>query len=237
MCGIAGAVFWNDTPDGVDPQTVVRRMTSALAHRGPDGDGVTVCDSGDSRGQAPRCVLGHRRLAIIDLSERGAQPMKSEATRLWGTYNGEIYNFRQVRNELERIGRRFSSGSDTEVLLQGYEEWGIRVVDRLRGMFAFGLWDGELDKLLLVRDRLGIKPLYVHRTVRYLLFASEIRALLVVRTHPAAARPRGPGSVPGVSGRAAAANPGQRNRVAAAGDDALGRRDTATSSAVRTGTC
>jgi asparagine synthase (glutamine-hydrolysing) len=180
MCGIAGAVFWNDTPRGADPRAIVEYMTRALAHRGPDGEGVVQCAAGaaDSASARPTCVLGHRRLAIIDLSPRGAQPMASRDAPIWATYNGEIYNFRQVRRELERIGRVFRTDSDTEVLLQGYEEWGSRVIERLRGMFAFAIWDGQMNQLVVARDRLGIKPLYLYRTGDGVLFASELRALL-----------------------------------------------------------
>ena len=186
MCGIAGAVFWSETPRGVDPRVIVERMTRALAHRGPDGEGVVACDriGTPASGETPTCVLGHRRLAIIDLSDRAAQPMASRSVPIWATFNGEIYNFRQVRKELERIGRVFRTDSDTEVLVQGYEEWGGRVIERLRGMFAFAIWDGQTNQLVLARDRLGIKPLYLHRTDDGVLFASEIRALLASELIP-----------------------------------------------------
>ena len=182
MCGIAGAVFW----DGVaadEAVTIVRDMTAALAHRGPDGKGILQLAMPElSRG--PIAVLGHRRLAIIDLSARAQQPMTSDSARIAITYNGEVYDFKALRQTLKSCGRVFRSDSDTEVVLQGYEEWGSRVVDRLRGMYAFGIWDGRRNTLLLTRDRLGIKPLYVHRTPHYLLFASEIRALLASKLIP-----------------------------------------------------
>jgi asparagine synthase (glutamine-hydrolysing) len=180
MCGIAGAVFWGNTPRSADSRAIVERMTRALAHRGPDGEGVVQCvgPANQDSPDRPTCVLGHRRLAIIDLSERAAQPMTSGRAPIWATYNGEIYNFRQVRKELERIGRQFRTDSDTEVVLQGYEEWGSRVLERLRGMFAVAIWDGHTNQLVIARDRLGIKPLYLHRTDQGVLFASEIRALL-----------------------------------------------------------
>jgi asparagine synthase (glutamine-hydrolysing) len=179
MCGIAGGVWFGGSGATEARARVVADMTTALAHRGPDGHGVTVC-AGASRADAPaiETVLGHRRLAIIDLSDRGAQPMASPRRPLWITYNGEIYNFRAVRRELEAAGRRFDSDSDSEVVLQGFEEWGPAVLDRLQGMFAFAIWDGDRNRLTLVRDRLGIKPLYVHRHAAGLLFASEIRGLL-----------------------------------------------------------
>ena len=178
MCGIAGAAVWGDVPRGFDPFRVTADMTRALAHRGPDGEGVVDCTPRHDAASPATCVLGHRRLAIIDLSDRAAQPMTSPRVPVSVTYNGEIYNFRSLRRELQRTGRDFQSDSDTEVLLQGYEEWGTSVVDRLRGMFACAIWDGRSQQLVVARDRLGIKPLYLHRTERGVLFASEIRALL-----------------------------------------------------------
>jgi len=171
VCGIAGA--WSDHPGHTfDLDAAVTRMSSALAHRGPDGNGLQRCS------REPDVVLGHRRLSILDLSERGAQPMKSDRAPVWLTYNGEIYNFRDLRRELEQHGRRFRSDSDTEVILQGYEEWGDEVLRRLRGMFALAIWDGRTSELLIARDRLGVKPLYVYHRGGVLLFASEVRALL-----------------------------------------------------------
>ncbi|HUL73826.1 MAG TPA: asparagine synthase (glutamine-hydrolyzing) [Vicinamibacterales bacterium] len=177
MCGIAGAVFWHDGPSADEHDAIVTRMVEALAHRGPDGRGVVRCTAGEAS-PGPRATFGHTRLSIIDLSERGRQPMTTARRPVWITYNGEIYNFAALRAELESLGRAFRSDSDTEVLLQGYEQWGMGVVDRLHGMFAFAIWDGVARRLLLARDRLGIKPLYVHRTDRGLLFASEVRSLL-----------------------------------------------------------
>ena len=184
MCGIAGAMFWRETADARHARAVVAAMTAAMRHRGPDGEGVIEAAAGGSR-----IALGHRRLAIIDLSPRGAQPMRSATAPVWVTFNGEIYNFTELRRELEAAGRRFDSNSDTEVILQGYEAWGPRVVERLDGMFAFGLYDGRTGELLLARDRLGIKPLYVARTEQHVLFASEIRALLATGLVPARLRP------------------------------------------------
>ncbi|MEQ1895760.1 MAG: asparagine synthase (glutamine-hydrolyzing) [Vicinamibacterales bacterium] len=180
MCGIAGAVFWDGPRAGVYPDAVIRRMTSALEHRGPDGEGAVRCVTpGQSHGAGrPLVMLGHRRLSIIDLSPRAAQPMASGRTPSWLTYNGEVYNYKALQRELKDLGRTFHSDSDTEVVLQGYEQWGARVVDRLHGMFALGIWDGRTQELLLARDRLGIKPLYTFRTADALLFASEIRSLL-----------------------------------------------------------
>ena len=174
MRGIAGAMFWDREPAGSDPERIVRAMTDALAHRGPDGEGVRRITQS---AEVTVGVFGHRRLAIIDLSDRAAQPMIG-ASGAALTFNGEVYNFMALRRELESLGCRFRSDSDTEVVLQGYEQWGPRVVDRLQGMFAFAIWDSQRRTLLLARDRLGIKPLYVWRTAGALLFASEIRSIL-----------------------------------------------------------
>jgi asparagine synthase (glutamine-hydrolysing) len=176
MCGIAGLVSRGKL-SGSEAMPVVRRMTDALAHRGPDGQGVAEA-VGASVNDAV-VVFGHRRLAIIDLTERAAQPMASPRVSVTVTFNGEIYNFRELRRELESYGRRFASDSDTEVLLQGYEQWGSGVVGKLRGMFAFAIADARSSSVLLARDRLGIKPLYVSESTDGLIFASEVRALLV----------------------------------------------------------
>jgi asparagine synthase (glutamine-hydrolysing) len=187
MCGIAGGVFWGDAVTPARAEEAVTRMTMRLTHRGPDGHGLcgTFGDRHDA--QRPFVVLGHTRLAIIDVSDAGAQPMHLSASdrnpqktggRLSVTYNGETYNFLSLRTDLEQRGHRFESHSDTEVLLQGYDAWGLDVLAKLRGMFAFGLWDGAKRRLLLARDRFGIKPLYYYRGGGHLLFASEVRALL-----------------------------------------------------------
>jgi asparagine synthase (glutamine-hydrolysing) len=169
MCAVAGLIRHKGlAPD--DPGVVVR-MTGAQAHRGPDGAGYY-----NDRGVA----LGHRRLSIIDLSPAGAQPMSNEDRSVTVTYNGEIYNHRELREELIAHGHRFESRTDTEVVVHGYEEWGIEgLLEKLRGMFAFGLYNSRVG-LLLARDRLGIKPLYYYTDIDagLLLFASEVRALL-----------------------------------------------------------
>lgn len=168
MCGIVG-IIETSSERSVDPD-VLDRMTDALAHRGPDSRGVW---SEDGVG------LGHRRLAIVDPSARGRQPMSARSGRAAVlTYNGEIYNFRDLRAELKSAGHRFRSRTDTEVLLHAYLEWGGDCVDRLNGMFAFALWDRSERTLVLARDRYGVKPLYVHRTDGRLLFGSEIKAFL-----------------------------------------------------------
>jgi asparagine synthase (glutamine-hydrolysing) len=148
-------------------------MLSALAHRGPDGEGSFFATAGNG----DQVFLGHRRLAIIDLA--GApQPMSDLDAGVTLIFNGEIYNFRELRQELAAHGHRFSRDSDTEVLLRGYQQWGGRVVDHLRGMFAFAIWDSPRQRLFLARDRFGEKPLFLHHGPAGLCFASEIKALL-----------------------------------------------------------
>ena len=160
-----------------DAVAAVQRMTVALAHRGPDGRGVTSCTGHRGSVASCRVVFGHTRLAIIDLSDRGAQPMCNEAGSVWISFNGEIYNYRELRHQISTHGHVFTSDSDTEVILRGYELWGEAIFPRLDGMFAIALWDARDRRLRLVRDRFGIKPLYLHRRGG-ILFASEIRALL-----------------------------------------------------------
>ena len=148
-------------------------MTNALARRGPDGEGMATW---------PGVALGHRRLAIIDLSDAGRQPMLSQDGNVGLVFNGCIYNFLELRPELEQLGYRFRSHCDTEILLAGYQHWGIdKLVARLRGMFAFALWDQNRRKLFLVRDRLGVKPLVYAATGGRLLFASTVAALRSTR--------------------------------------------------------
>lgn len=171
MCGIAG-IFHPDVPKPVDPARV-KAMADALAHRGPDGSGVWV---------GPGVGLGHRRLAIIDLSEGGAQPMAGADGRHMISYNGEIYNYREVRAQLVAKGHAFRSESDTEVILAAWARWGPDCLSRLNGMFAFALYDASSDSLFLARDRLGVKPLYHARlSDGAFAFASELKGLLA---HP-----------------------------------------------------
>lgn len=179
MCGIAGFI-------GEWSAARLDDLTDALAHRGPDGRGVDFLSPGNAIGLPGVAVgLGHRRLSIIDLSG-GAQPMWDADYAAGIIFNGEIYNFRQLRTELEAAGRRFLTHSDTEVILQGWRVWGPRVVDRLEGMFAFAIWDTTTRTLFLARDRFGIKPLYysIPRPGQ-IIFASEIRPLLRAAEHPA----------------------------------------------------
>lgn len=163
MCGIAGMV---GRADG----EVVARMTDLQAHRGPNDAGVEVLES-------HHVALGHRRLSIIDLSEAGHQPMCNGSRDLWITFNGEIYNYREVREDLIKLGYRFRSSTDTEVLLLAYECWGERCLERLNGMFAFAIYDCRLRRLFAARDRLGVKPFYYFEGAGMLVFASEIKAL------------------------------------------------------------
>lgn len=171
MCGFAGllstAGFGQD-----DLAAHAKRMSERLSHRGPDDGGVWT-DAGAG------VALGFRRLAIIDLSPDGHQPMRSSFGRFVMAFNGEIYNFRELRRELEQRGHWFRGHSDTEVVLAGFEEWGIRpTVDRLMGMFSIAVWDAERRELSLIRDRLGKKPLYVYQEPGLITFGSELKALL-----------------------------------------------------------
>ena len=169
MCGIAGFINARVEADGA----VLQGMLARIAHRGPDGQGVFV---------QGRAALGHRRLAIIDL-DGGPQPMFNEDGRLAVVFNGEIYNYQALTEELTAAGHTFATKSDTEVLLHGWEEWGRDLLPRLRGMFAFALWDRESETLFCARDYFGIKPLYYYEAEDgTLLFASEIKAFL---DHPA----------------------------------------------------
>lgn len=173
MCGICGKV----NLDGQAPvdADLVRRMSDTIRHRGPDGSGEYI---------AGPVGLGHRRLSIIDLNT-GDQPMSNEDGTVWLVFNGEIYNYLSLREDLQARGHRFGSTSDTEVIVHLYEELGEKCVERLSGMFAFALWDQRKQSLLIARDRVGIKPLYYYNTGKSLLFASEIKAILA---DPAVAR-------------------------------------------------
>jgi asparagine synthase (glutamine-hydrolysing) len=174
MCGLAGVCHFDGAPVTVD---VLKAMTDAVAHRGPDGEGHIA---------AGAVGLGHRRLAIIDLSERGRQPMAIDGGEIVLVHNGEIYNFRELRAELESRGHCFRSSTDTEVIGHAYQEWGDACVERFNGMFAFAIWDRRegtgAGRLLLARDRYGVKPLYYAESSRAFVFGSEIKALL---RHPA----------------------------------------------------
>ena len=178
MCGIAG-IFQPHIPNSNSVTTIeaVQRMTDAQPHRGPDGEGLVNLPWANGL-----CVLGHRRLSIIDLSDAGRQPMSNADGTVWVICNGEIYNYQKLRQTLITCGYAFKSRTDTEVLLHGYQEWGIEaLLAKLRGMFAFALFDSSKagkKRLFLVKDRFGIKPLYYYHNNNTLLFASEVRALM-----------------------------------------------------------
>ncbi|MBB5158983.1 asparagine synthase (glutamine-hydrolyzing) [Saccharopolyspora phatthalungensis] len=166
MCGITGWVSYDS--DLTQRRDILDEMTATLSDRGPDAAGTRV---------RPRAALGHRRLAVIDLPG-GTQPMDSADGQVTLVYSGEVYNFTELRTELSGRGHRFRTGSDTEVVLAGYLEWGEAVAERLNGIFAFAVWDDRSQRLLLVRDRLGVKPLYYQLTRDGVLFGSEPKAIL-----------------------------------------------------------
>ena len=166
MCGIAGFL----TLDGSNASaTIVKHMTDAIAHRGPDGSGVFAENA---------IALGNRRLAIIDLSSAADQPMMSADGRHVITYNGELYNYQTLKRELQALGRQFRTNSDTEVVLEAFSYWGTEALLRFNGMFAFAIWDRSSKKLLLARDRFGVKPLYYGQQGSQFIFASEIKSFL-----------------------------------------------------------
>jgi asparagine synthase (glutamine-hydrolysing) len=172
MCGIVGVVAHRAHVSA----EMLERATLSLAHRGPDDSGTILL-----RESVPGAVeigLGNRRLAILDLSPLGHQPMHDPQSGNWIVYNGEIYNFRDVRRELEQAGTEFASHTDTEVLLKAYARWGEQCLTKLRGMFAFAIWDARQHRLFIARDPMGIKPLYYAQAGAYFLFASEVRTLL-----------------------------------------------------------
>jgi asparagine synthase (glutamine-hydrolysing) len=165
MCGIAGIINFNRQPVA---HNQIKAMTDSLVHRGPDGEGQYIDD----------CVgLGHRRLAIIDLSPAGHQPMQTNDGQYIISYNGEVYNFKEIRIELMSLGYHFYSNTDTEVILKAYAEWQEKCVHKFNGMFAFTIWDKKDKKLFLARDRYGIKPLYYYKNNKNFVFASEIKGI------------------------------------------------------------
>ncbi|MCC6165532.1 MAG: asparagine synthase (glutamine-hydrolyzing) [Acidobacteria bacterium] len=166
MCGIAG--IWEREGPPVEPRRIARFLR-AVAHRGPDGEGIAMLDEG-------RLALGHRRLAILDTTDAGAQPMRSESGRYDITYNGEVYDFVELRRQLENDGFRFRSDSDTEVILAAYERWGADCLLRFNGMWSLAIWDRQERRLLLARDRFGVKPLYLAVDAHRVAFASELKA-------------------------------------------------------------
>lgn len=185
MCGIAGILSTATRPepqgagDSVSLRAPLERMLARIDHRGPDDSGVSIFQSG-----AATVALAHTRLSILDLSPAGHQPMQDARTGNWITFNGEIYNFREVRQRLDANSSAWRSESDTEVILRAYERWGRDCLEHLRGMFAFAIWDNERQELFIARDRLGIKPLYYYAADRLFLFGSEVRALLASNLVP-----------------------------------------------------
>jgi asparagine synthase (glutamine-hydrolysing) len=179
MCGICGKMFLKDDRK-VDP-ILIERMSTVMSHRGPDDHGVYV---------SRKIGLGHRRLSIIDL-QTGKQPLSNEQGNIWVVFNGEIYNFKDLRKELVEKGHQFKTNTDTEVIVHLYEEHGEGFVSKLRGMFAIALWDEIGETLILARDRVGIKPLYYYRTNDSITFGSEIKSILVDSTVPRKVDPQG----------------------------------------------
>ena len=172
MCGIVGILARKTQI----PPAVLEQATLSLAHRGPDDSGTVLLQ--ETQPEPLEIGLGHRRLAILDLSPLGHQPMQDPVTGNWIVFNGEIYNFRDLRKELDASGVQFKSHSDTEVILAAYRVWGEACLTRLNGMFAFALWDAPRKRLLLARDPMGIKPLYYYQLEQTFIFASELRTLL-----------------------------------------------------------
>ena len=169
MCGVGGFLVVRTAATRKELEARLWGMVARLRHRGPDDEGVwTDCRAG----------LAHARLSIIDLSPAGHQPMASADGSAWITYNGEVYNFAEIRQELEALGYRFRSRSDSEVIVNGWQAWGPKIFSRLRGMFALAIWDRRSQRLILARDRLGKKPLYYAATATAFLFGSEIKAVL-----------------------------------------------------------
>ena len=185
MCGIFGILARKTRI----PSAVLEQATRSLAHRGPDDSGTLLLKVTEP--EPLEIGLGHRRLAILDLSPLGHQPMQDPVTGNWIVFNGEIYNFRELRKELELAGAEFKSHSDTEVILAAYRKWGESCLTRLAGMFAFALWDASRKRLLLARDPMGIKPLYYHQSEQIFVFASEVRTLLRTGLVPRKADPTG----------------------------------------------
>ena len=175
MCGIAGIMCLKREGGNIEENHIlIKKMTDIMIHRGPDGEGQMCLDEGN-------VFMGHRRLSIIDLSEAAKQPMQSIDKRFTITYNGEIYNYKEIRDELEQIGYHFFSSSDTEVVMNAYAEWGDKVLTKFNGIYAFAIWDNYKKELIMVRDRYGAKPLYYTKIGGQLVFASEYKAILL---HP-----------------------------------------------------
>ncbi|HSE97076.1 MAG TPA: asparagine synthetase B, partial [Blastocatellia bacterium] len=177
MCGICGIFEYGASEPGVTHETVAR-MRDTMTHRGPD-------DAGSFVSEDRRVGLGHRRLAIVDLSPAGHNPMPNEDERVWIVFNGEIYNHQSHRASLINKGHEYRSRADTETIIHLYEEYGLDFVSRIEGDFAIALWDSRKIRLILVRDRIGVKPLYYTIAGGRLIFGSEIKAILA---HPSVSR-------------------------------------------------
>ncbi|MBI4839346.1 MAG: asparagine synthase (glutamine-hydrolyzing) [Nitrospirae bacterium] len=175
MCGI-----WGMIADGDIDRALFEKAGDALSHRGPDDSGIYLKSGVRGQGSGVNAALGHRRLSIIDLSENAHQPMSNENGSLWITYNGEIYNFQEIRKALTAAGHRFKSNSDTEVILHAYEEWEEKCLEKFQGMFAFAIWDGKRQRLFIARDRIGKKPLFYYYDGKTFAFASELQGLMAL---------------------------------------------------------
>src|SRR4030066_584051 len=173
MCGIWGIISSENLR-----VTTFEKVGSILRHRGPDDSGIYFNSELKTQNSKLRVALGHSRLSIIDLSANAHQPMSNEDGSIWITYNGEIYNFKEIRPVLEKKNHVFRSNSDTEVILHAYEEWGEQCIEKFSGMFAFAIWDDKRKKLFLARDRIGKKPLFYYWDEKFFVFASELQALL-----------------------------------------------------------
>lgn len=176
MCGICGKI----NIEGKEiRRSLIAGMNSALSHRGPDDEGLHIENPSVGTGEPSISAgLGHKRLSIIDLSKAGKQPMPNEDKTIWMVFNGEIYNYKSLKEEVKKKGHRFLSQTDCEVIIHLYEEEGVECLKKLNGMYAFALWDSKLKTLFLCRDRLGIKPLFYHWDGQSLIFASEIKSIL-----------------------------------------------------------
>ena len=183
MCGICG-ILWTSAENTVE-QPTLDAMTDALSHRGPDDRGTLILRPGEGKNRSEAGIaFGHRRLSIIDLTDAGRQPLANEDETVWVTFNGEIYNFPELRAELLAKGHLFKTATDTEVIVHLYEEWGCDFPKKLSGMFAIGLWDCRKERLILARDRVGKKPLFYRRESNRILFASELKSLLTAPNIP-----------------------------------------------------
>lgn len=168
MCGICGFISEKEiTTENL------KNMNNTINYRGPDSEGIYFEET-----DGKKIGLAHKRLAIMDLSPLGHQPMFSEDKNIIVIFNGEIYNFQEIKEDLEKKGYKFRSTSDTEVIVKGYEEYGIEIIEKLNGMFAIALYDKKNKELFLIRDRIGIKPLYFHIDEKDIIFASELKPIL-----------------------------------------------------------